>query len=542
MGKNKKMPRWTKTLIIISAVFAFIAVAVLGAELWAKTKIRTTIEREAFAVAGTEVKVRVGRVGVSIPAMTVSVRSVTLKSQNNNPSHRGLTLVALDAGVKKIVLRGVGYRKTEGKPALSAKSLIIDTPFGTVVTKSDEEQAATQQPSEKKSFQEKITERLSSVAVDKIEVRNAGLDYVAWTGNENTRAGIIDGRLTMDGFRIDSLPMADRLLFCNAVELAVGTASYGFGAGSMVAEADTVSVDSRGRLSVAAFRLVPQYPKDSFAQQADGKDWTQVGISALDVYGIDFLRLINDRALVVDSVSLGAADIGSYKNKQVYSEKLEKPMVWQTVQGLGLPVDIRKISFDNVSVQYDELSETGLAPGVVKFSHGKGTVWNMTNIVEGHDPYFRVDVSALLMESGQVEARCLFPVSPENDHFEVQGMVGKTDMTAFNPVLEPLMNIRINSGMMNGLDFDLQGSLEQSHIKLTMLYNDMSVSLLKKNDLSQERGFLTFMADDIFIRRDNPGNNGKVRSGEGNHKRDPYKSMYNYMWKSFIPGIIKIVI
>lgn len=545
MNDKNKLPGWLRALIAVGSVLVFLLIVVLGAELWAKRKIRTSIEKEAFAIAGTPVDVRIGRVGVSLASMSLSVRGVTLRSQNNDPSNSDAALVSLAAGIDKVSLRGIGYRKVDGKPALSARMLLIDKPHGTVVTKAaGKGQDDSDVRKEKKDFQQVVTEYLNSVSVERVEVRDAGVEYITWvSADENTRVKLTDGKLVADGFRIDSLPSADKLLFCEDIALDVRSLSYGYAAGAMVAEVDTLSARSSGALSLAAFRLIPQYAKNEYAQKSKGhEDWTKADVTGIDCSGVDFRRLVAEKALAIDSVSLAAADVASYKNRQVYQQPTVKPMVWQTVQQLTIPVDIRKITFGDVAVEYDELSETGDTPGVVRFSQGRGEVLNFTNIAEGHDPYFEVHVSATLMNSGEMNASCYFPVSPSNDHFRVTGRVGRTDMTSFNPVLTPLMNIRMNSGVMNSLVFDLDGSHIESHIELTMLYNDLSVSLLKPHNHARERGFLTFVADDILIKSDNPKDNGKVRTGLGSYKHDPYRSMYNYMWKSFIPGIVQTVL
>jgi hypothetical protein len=161
--------------------------------------------------------------------------------------------------------------------------------------------------------------------------------------------------------------------------------------------------------------------------------------------------------------------------------------------------------------------------------------------VKGHDRYFTLEMSALLMNSGRMDVKCLFPVSAHDNHWEMSGMVGSIDMAAFNRALVPSVNIKVTSGEMQSLVFHLIGTNEQSHIHLTMAYTDLLVEVLKRDEHT-ERKFLTFLADDIFIRHSNPGNNGKLRSGEGHHNRDPYRSMYNYMWRSFVPAIVKTVI
>jgi hypothetical protein len=542
MDERRKMPVWNKVVIAVGSVLLVVLIVMLGTEAWARHKIRTVIEKEAIAVAGTPVTVRVGKVGVSLATRSVGIRNITLKSQNNDPSEAdSVAVVSLDGRINRIALRGIDFRKTGGKPALSAQKLLIDAPHGTLVTQTIEKKHPK---GVKKDLREAVTERLNSVAIEQIEIRAADVEYVTGMATDRQRRyKLAGGELTANDFRIDTLPAADRILFCKNIGLDVAALSYGYAAGAMIAEVDTLSARSEGVFSAAALRLVPQFAKDEFAQKSKGhKDWTQVEISDMQGSGVDFRRIIAGEIVSVDTISIAAADIENYKNKQVYQEPVNKPLLWQTLQNMAIPVDIRRVGFGDVTVRYDELSPSGTTPGTVRFTEGRGEMLNVTNITEGHDPYFTVRVSALLMNNAPVSATCFFPVSPALDHFRVTGTVGKSDMSSFNSAITPLMNIRVDSGVMNGLSFKLDGNSVRSHIEMTMLYEGLSVSLLKSHDHSREREFLTFVANDMLIKQANPKAGERVRTASGSYTRDPHHSTFHYIWKSFVPAIAKTML
>ena len=155
-----------------------------------------------------------------------------------------------------------------------------------------------------------------------------------------------------------------------------------------------------------------------------------------------------------------------------------------------------------------------------------------------------VDLDATFMRSAALHAKFLFPVSATDDHWELTGRLGAIDMSAFNRALEPLVNVRITSGVLQSLDFHITGTLARSRSNVTMKYNDLQVAFLDRHDHTRTRKFLTFLADDLLIRPDNPGHNnrGRLRTGEGDHAHDPERSMWNYIWRSLLPAILKTVI
>jgi hypothetical protein len=541
MNDKKRLSAWAKAVITVGSVSMFLLIAVLGVEAWARQRIRTAIEKEAITLVETPVTVRVGMVGVRLASQSLTIRDVVLKSRNIAPSGDSAALVSLDVQIADISLRGIGYRKVVGQPAVSARELLIDTPHITLVTKTVERHAPR---ARKKDFRQMVVEHFASVSVDRVEMRDAEVEYVTGIATDKSRRFRLTGAgLVADGLRIDTVASDDRILFCKEIDLNVTALNYGYADGAMVARVDTLSASSKGVISLSALRLVPRFAKDEYARKSGGhQDWTKVDVTELNVFGVDFRRMIAEKLVTADSITLGGADIASYKNKQVFRQPSIKPLVWQTLQNLPVPVDIRKIAFKDVSVEYDELSETGATPGIVGFSEGRGEALNVTNIAEGHDPYFTVNVSAMLMNNGQLSASCDFPVSSTNDHFRVRGKLGGTDMGSLNPVLTPLMNIRIDSGTIDSLAFELNGNHISSNIEFTMLYRDLSVSLLKAGDISRKREFLTFVADDILIKSANPRAGQKVRTVSGKYTRDPERSTFNYIWKSFVPAITKTVL
>jgi hypothetical protein len=543
-----------KGIIIVAAAVGVLLAGMLGAELWLRHKVRDAVEN---ALGETGAEVELGRVSVSLPRRAVSVRGVRVKEQNRDLARRGFTVVSLDAGLSAVTVTGIGYKKVSGRAALSADRVVVDGPWANVVTRGggrDSLKAADSLPAAEKPFaalsekpfaaiSEKpfaaLSEKLASLKVNEVEVRGMALELVQWISEgESTRAVLGGGEVSVRGVTLDSLP-AD-------IGFSADSVVYAFGAGAKVLRADSVVLKSAARkLSLGRFALVPQFPKDEFAGRVKThEDWMAITVEGISCEGVDFGRLIADKTLAIDSVLLASADMESYKNRKIFRQPRTKLMLYQAVQRLPISVDIGVMAYENVDIRYDELSENGASPGTVLLSGGKGKAMNVTNIVDGNERFMTIDLDALFMASGALKARFLFPVDAADDYWELSGRLGQTDMAAFNRALEPLVNARITSGRIESIDFNITGTLRQSHSTLTMVYHDLDVELLDKHDHTRERKFLTFLADGILIRHDNPAprGSGKPREAEGGHTRDPERSMWNYIWHSLMPAVIKTVV
>lgn len=543
MKERINLSKRTRILIGVLGAVALLITCALCAEVWLKHKIRTVIETEVASLTNSRVDVGIGNISVNIPSRSISVSNIRLKSRDDNSGGADSGLVSVEASIDKITVHGVGYKKRNGKPAITAADLIVYSPHAISETKG----AGVAEKKEHKTFRQAVAEKIHSISIGNISVREADLDYtVRKTDDDNTRFGLTNGNLTVHGFSIDSLPVAaGKVFFSDNMKFDASRVSYGFDAEEQTMQADTVNVDTAaGILSAKRAALIPRFSKDEFATRSKNHtDWTEIMMNGIDCTGVDFAGFFADNVVGVDSVSLAEVQIASYKNRNVRQKPNVKPMLWQTIQKLPMALDIKHLSFADLDVEYDELAENGESPGSFVLADGRGTAKNITNIAEGHEHFLTIELSsARLMNDGAVQATFLLPVDPSDDCWEVIGKVGTADMVSFNRILEPLMNVKITSGMIRSLDFHLTGTLERSHMSLTMAYNDLDVEFLKKDDHSLKRGFMTFMVDEILIRHDNPGRNGRLRKAEGYHTHDPQRSMWNYIWRSFVPAITKTVI
>ena len=88
---------------------------------------------------------------------------------------------------------------------------------------------------------------------------------------------------------------------------------------------------------------------------------------------------------------------------------------------------------------------------------------------------------------------------------------------------------------MNNLTFNFNGDHLKSNGISTLLYQDLTIELLKKdsNEL-KKKGLSTFVAN-LLAKNNNP-QNGNLKEGKINFQRDTTKSFFNLLWKSIFDG------
>jgi hypothetical protein len=75
------------------------------------------------------------------------------------------------------------------------------------------------------------------------------------------------------------------------------------------------------------------------------------------------------------------------------------------------------------------------------------------------------------------------------------------------------------------------------------MYSDLKVNLLEENaeGKKEKKGFLSFLANTILIKNDNPSKGDPVRVANITFERVPQASFFNLMWKSVFLGIREAV-
>lgn len=234
------------------------------------------------------------------------------------------------------------------------------------------------------------------------------------------------------------------------------------------------------------------------------------------------IKIFNDRTITPDTES----KVGKYPHQQLVK--------------LNVPVNIKKLVIKNGYLSYRERGAVSKQVGDVFFSNINGTVTNVTNLPASisANNIMQLTASTKFLGVANINTTWKLPLNSTNGSFTATGSLAAFDATKLSAITEPLGNASIKSGRVDALDFLINGTDLNSTGKVTMLYHDLKISLLKGGaDSSQDlkkRGLLSFVAN-IFTKDKNPSG-GVTRATKINFTRDVNKSFFNLLWKSIFDG------
>ncbi|WP_298062119.1 hypothetical protein [uncultured Rikenella sp.] len=522
-------------LYVLLGTATLLIFVVLGVEWWIGSKIRRTVEKEIADRTDGAVKLRIGRVRVSLHKRTVLLRDIAV---GVDTSKVGVFLSGADSvGVEigKIALRGIRFSR-KGEKYISLRSLEIDKPRITLVV--DGRQPEADPAGRLLGLRDKILAQVGRISAGEVRLCDAEIRMSNGTRNSYAVQGLT---LEADGFLYNPARMPDaRPLFCDDVRLTVSKLSARFPITAQMLEAEHVELGLSDRtLSMANIRLIPQYDKAEYAWKvARHTDWTQAIVGSVIAQGVDYNRMWHERSLAVDTLTVKDAEVASYKNRRIVRQEQFKPMLHEMIQGLPFAVEIGTAEIVNARAVYEELSASGDRPGRITFDGLNGVFRGITNRPETTDTFYTLTASGKVMDTALLRAVFRFPAHPANDRFEVEGTLGPVNLQVFNRMLTPLAEADIRSGRLDGLSFSVAGNHKEAEVTMKMRYSDLSVALLREGSggRKRERRLLSGLVNFMFVKSSNPDHKG-LRTVRAQAVRDTAKSPFNFLWKVIAGGI-----
>lgn len=302
---------------------------------------------------------------------------------------------------------------------------------------------------------------------------------------------------------------------------------------------DTFYLNTTKRfIRTTGLQLIPQLPQSDYAELSQNhSDWTKIQTSTTIWSGIDFTAFMKERSIVIDTITIQHAEINSYKNRQIAQPQQEKHLLNQTLRHLPITLDIRCIQFGPLNVVYQELTPEGVQPGKLTVTNLTGECLGLSNRPAQNQSFLTIRSTGKLMGLANLQTTINFSLQDTSEQFTVNGQLGSLAMNQLNTLTEPLANLSIQNGRIDMLIFNITGNKHSSAVDLKLLYNGLEIELIKDHDGQiRQRRLLSEAINDWVVYSSNP-QYGTTRIGTGTALRDPYKSQFNYLWKSLWPGL-----
>lgn len=536
-----------KILIIIVSLLALTGVAFLVWSIYKKQFLRSKVTE---AVAGESQgiysiafgKLDIDEVNGNLSVTDLQLRPDTVRYNELAQTDNAPGIVA-HLTVPSLKVTGVKTPKALLNKEIEGRKVLIENPNIELYFTNKGKDSLQRVPD--KELYEQLLGRLSRIAIDTVSIVNATV----------VTRNLSDGRKLMqfDSVQIDLFKVAvdsinskdtTRLLFAENASLICRKISWKDKRGLYEFIISEVDFNTRGqRMDIARIGINPLLPEARFLQQFKyANDRFDIEMKNVRLVNLS-LPLLMKQSIAADSMIAGQSHFKIYRDISYPHDgrnRLEH-LPHQDLMRLNVPLAIKEASFPSSFIEYKERNGQSEQSGKVQFHNVSVRITNLTNdtAILKASPICKLRFSARFLNRAPIETTISFyPLDPKGK-FTIQGTLGSMPATAVNQLAVPMGLAKIEKGTIRKLSFSFNGNDYRADGPVTILYDDLAVTLLKKDeeDKTLDKKKLASLMAKIVIKKANPGKDGEVRTAQVHFERDTRRSFFHLLWKSIFTGV-----
>jgi hypothetical protein len=293
---------------------------------------------------------------------------------------------------------------------------------------------------------------------------------------------------------------------------------------------------------ISKIRIEPQLSEADFAAAYTySKDRLDFALENVDIRNIDRFALFNER-LIADSIVVGSSSFKIFRDISHPHDSVDRTDAYPqlALMKLDLPVNIHKLILMNAFIEYKEKNAKSDSSGKLQFFDTRAVFSNVTNIAAAikENNKMLLDFRSRFLNKAGFHAKMTMLLQDPQGRFTLDAKLDKMDPVDLNPMLQPMALAKIERGQIQGLSYHLDADKMQGAGKLTLLYSDIKLTLLKKDNAQNKykaRLLPTFAAG-LMVKSSNPAK-GETRISRVHFPRDRHRSIFHLMWKSMFTAV-----
>lgn len=503
----------------------------IGAEAWISSRI-AHLMKEPLNMNGDSYTVRAGRTRVSLAKRKVSVSGIEIASQ----AAKNVSAPVVSVRIAEVEASGIAIHGRRKERKITVEQLSVDSPeiMYEGVPRSSDSIRKTSVPSRE-------------IEIGELLLTNGNFRGGIWTKDGKECFGVGNLRIHISGISIDKAlkeKYADwsqgKGSLVGGFGLSADSLSFSYENGAMRLEIAGIEGGSHGSGSIKTLMLEPQYSKEQFSlRDVRHKDWMRVEMRDIVCDGIGFPVSGSGRELKVDSIGIGRLGISSYKDRNQQQNSAPRLTFYETLNRLPIGMEIGEVEIADADIVYEEISEGFREAGTVTLDEMAIRISNVKKEHGGDNAMYEVKAKGRVLESALFESELRIMADSSGGRFEMHTRSGPMSAVLASAVTEPIAGIKIVSGDIESITVEITGNYTNAHSLIRMSYEDLEIAIMRRDGL-KERRMLSAIANDFVLRRSNPAR-GHFKEGSGTYERDPYKSFWNYLWKTSMAGILDVV-
>ena len=272
------------------------------------------------------------------------------------------------------------------------------------------------------------------------------------------------------------------------------------------------------------------------------KEIYDLDVNKIYVESFNVFEILSKNEVIIDSVGVDGLKVEILKDKRYPFDESRRPKLpHQLLKNMKFPLYIRKIAIQNSDLVYQEKMKDIKPLMTVQLGSLNVMIDNVTSIKDSirKVKMMKARLKGKLMRKVPLTIDFVFPLNIRKDTFYLAGSMGAAPLSTFNPAAFPAIGAKFEKGKLKSVTFKGGANDSVSSGQMTLLYSDLSVSILQKDRIKKNK-FMSWAASSVS-RTGNPGKNGTTRIAVMGFKRVMYKGFGNFMWKTLQTGIVNSI-
>lgn len=411
-----------------------------------------------------------------------------------------------------------------------------------------EENRAEAPSADEGGTREQIAEVVETFRVERVRVKDGSFTLYVLEDTVQRKQEVDQVSVAIAQLRLASLTAPDPLDMFRVDELGVVIQDYTFITQDSLYELSIKEVSSslaEKSLHIDSLHLRPLLDRDQFVEELEYEDdQFEFTVPAITFLGIDFDALFSEQGIDADRLLVEDAIFEIYRDKRIPMDPERRPGTLQdALLEAGIYINIDTIDVVNGRLTYSEVAANGVEPGEVILDETRIRIFNVTNdsLLIQENNIATAIASTSFMKKSILQVDFKFYLDHPEDLHTYKGSLEPMDFEAFNPIVEKLMFIRVESGRINKAVFAVEATEHKAVGEMKFLYENLEIQLIDKED-PEKPGFLrhagSWLINNLAVKDNNPGklfNN--LREGDIDSDRDYQKSVFNLMSSAMLNGI-----
>jgi hypothetical protein len=261
--------------------------------------------------------------------------------------------------------------------------------------------------------------------------------------------------------------------------------------------------------------------------------------SQWNVKGLACLELLEGKRYAARSVQIHnpIIDVLLNKDKPDSKDTAGPFMPNEILSWIKKPLRLDRLSVMNGQLKYSERFDLNAKPSFLTFDSMEVLAEGIANHGDSGS-VFVIRAATKFANAGTMKLAMTFPVASPDFSFQYSGSLSGMDLRPINSFLEISDQMRIKSGVLKVVTYDIQVVSGHATGNVSGIYRDLKMASLTKKTGSEKglsNAMKTFLANNFKIRKNNVP--GAMKIGRIKYDRLPDDPFFQYAWFSLRTGV-----